>query len=175
GAGAGAGEAGESVSPMVQRGVSAWGGPIHCDDDPIEFIDHWIRMSWAQTLCGRRFNQTGDTFGWYLAHLVAVDAIRATHRPRHCCIDVAGEVDIHAGVHTCPELSQLRPGAVFELQTVETTLLFRAEVRRTGSVMRVETFSVDPTAKDYQPYRQRFGGPEIWYTWSSKDVPGVLR
>ncbi len=150
---------------MPLRGYSAWGSPVYSDDDPVDFLHRWLRMSWVQALCGRQFDETGDTFGWYLCAVRDIDRPVVEVREGRKSIEQIGTVRVQAEIHVCLEDSALHPDTVFETHPRNAVLLVRAELRRENDQFQMLRFEVRPTTEDMLGAAARYGAPEKPYIW----------
>jgi len=154
---------------MPIRGQSAWGGPVYSDDDPVDFLHQWLRMSWVQTLCGRRFDQTGDTFGWDLCAVRSLKLLAVDVCPAVSTIRLKGEVQIEVEAHSCDDDSRLKPDAVFDTFHRDCIMLIQADLHRNDGMFEVIRFEVSPTTKGMLAAAARWGGPSDPYVWVAPD------
>lgn len=147
---------------VKHRGVSATGLPVYSTDDATDFLLRWLRLSWPEVLCGRRFDQNGETVSWYLCAVTDVCGFEVIKRRGDT---IEGLCTLAVFAHTPAEESSLRPEQSFNVEGLRCTLTISADVRRSGEGFEVRGVSVLPYQPDIEQLIVRYGGRRKAYVW----------
>lgn len=146
---------------MKQNGVTPSGLPVYSEDDPRDFLWRWLRIAWPHVLCGRFFDQTGDTFGYWVCAVTGVDCPAFAPSVAPLC----GEWSMSVVTHTENEDSGLSPDTVFRLERNVWTFVFEADVGGCANGHWVRAFRIRRTTREGEAAAIRWGGDFGFYEW----------
>src|SRR5689334_8505730 len=108
---------------MKLSGTAIGPTPVYSEPDPVDFVYHWLRISWVEIFPGRLIDRSGDTFGRYLCCVQSIGyPLSSSVREVAGQLEVVIETSVTALVHVVKEESSLKPDSVFDLSSVTLTL-----------------------------------------------------
>jgi hypothetical protein len=156
---------------LVKRTGTAIGQiPVYSNSDPIDYIYHWLRISWVEVFSGRLIDQTGDTSGRYLC------CVRAIGFPVSSSVQEAAgqwrvsvETSVTALAHLANEESSLEPDAVYGLSSVTLTLALAFDLALDAYGFVVRRVELRPHSAEGAAMVQRYGGRKEPYIWIAEN------
>lgn len=151
---------------MKQPGTAIAGIPVYSNPDPLDFLYHWLRISWAAILPGRLLDDTGDTAGYYVCSVrnIGYPILKSTHESRgHYQIEL--ETSVTALAHTAAEESALAPESAFALSELTRTLCLTFDVATNPAGFVVQRATLRPHSAEAAALVHRYGGGKLPYIW----------
>ena len=153
---------------MKRSGTAIGRTPVYSEPDPIDFIYHWLRISWVEIFPGHLIDQSGDTLGRHLCCVQSIGyPISSSIRDSWGRNQVSIETSVTALAHLVSEESSLDPDTVFSLSSVTLTLALTFDLGMDGDGFVVKRVQLRPHSAEGAGVVQRYGGRKEPYVWTA--------
>jgi hypothetical protein len=152
---------------LVKRSGTAIGQiPVYSSPAPVDFVYHWLRISWIEIFPGRLIDQSGDTFGRHLCWIRSIGyPVSSSVREVAGHLQVEIETSVSALSHLVSEESSLDPDAIFALSAATRTLALTFELVTDSKGFVVKRVQLRPHSAEDAAVIQRYGGRKEPYLW----------
>lgn len=145
---------------MKQSGFAIWGVPIYSEPEPVDFLYHWLRCSWAAILPGKLIDQNGETSGFYACSAIAIGYPQLAAKSKRLFRPLSVEIEscIDMMVHRVSEESTLSPESVFSLARKKASIGLTFEIVGRPGRLCVSRVLVRPFSKEGEGLVRNYGG-----------------